>query len=100
MPEIRTIYFKGDGKAYTLAAIDANRALRDHAKEWSADPWPKASQQKSDDDAAAKAKAEAEAKAKLDAEAKEKAAAEAKEKADADAKAKAEAEAKASQNKS
>ncbi|MGO1160442.1 hypothetical protein ACTOV4_00620 [Brucella sp. C7-11G] len=84
MPEIRTIYYKADNKPYELAAIDANRALREHSKEWSAEPWPKAAQQKADDDAAAKAKAEAEAKAK----------------AEADAKAKAEAEAKAAQNKS
>jgi len=100
MPEVRTIYFKGDGKAYTLAAIDANRALREHSDEWSEQPWAKASKPKADDEIAAKAKAEAEAKAKLEAEAHTKADAEAKEKAEADAKAKADAEAKASQNKS
>lgn len=48
MPEIRTIYFKGDGKAYTLAAIDANRALREHSDEWSHEPWPKTKQSKAD----------------------------------------------------
>jgi len=100
MPEIRTIYFKGDGKAYTLAAIDANRALRDHGDEWSDQPWAKASKQKTDDDAAAKAKAEADAKAKLEAEAKAKAEAEAKEEAEARAKADAELKAKTEQTKS
>lgn len=71
MPQTETIYFKGDGKAYDLAAIDARRALRDHADEWSRNPWPKADQAKADADA--KAKADADAKAKADAEQKAKA---------------------------
>jgi len=100
MPEIRTIYFKGDGKAYTLAAIDANRALREHSDEWSEQPWAKASKPKADDDAAAKAKADADAKAKLEADAKAKAEEEAKAEAEARAKADAELKAKTEQTKS
>lgn len=71
MPEIKTIYFKGDGKSYDMPAIDANRALREHSGEWSQEPWAKADQAKADADA--KAKAEADAKAKADAEQKAKA---------------------------
>ncbi|WP_010658122.1 hypothetical protein [Brucella anthropi] len=48
MPEIKTIYFKGDGKSYDMPAIDANRALREHSGEWSQEPWPKAKQPKAD----------------------------------------------------
>ena len=71
MPQKETIYFKGDGKAYELAAIDARRALREHSNEWSREPWPKAEQAKADADA--KAKAEADARAKAEAEQKAKA---------------------------
>lgn len=48
MPDNKTIYFKRDGKGYEMAAIDANRALRQHSDEWSAEPWAKAKQPKAD----------------------------------------------------
>lgn len=48
MPVNETIYYKGDGEAYEMAAIDAHYALRHHSKEWSRDPWPKAKQPKAD----------------------------------------------------
>jgi len=49
MPEKSTIYHIKDGPA-EMWAIDANRALRQHADEWAAQPWPNAKADKGDED--------------------------------------------------